>query len=611
MQKFLLCLALTAAALLPLPGQQPAELIIDVPAGPKPWSSLDFNTSPDQFQFVIVSDRTGGLRPGVFPEAMRKINLLQPEFVLSVGDLIQGYTEDMDELLRQWTEFDSFIDLLEVPFFYVPGNHDITNKVMQDLWKERFGKTYYHFVYKDVLFLCLDSEDQHRGAGRGSISDEQYEYIERTLAANPDVRWTLVFMHQPLWAQDDPVRWPDVETLLADREHSVFTGHVHHYQRWERNNGRYFTLATTGGGSQLRGPRLGEFDHVVWVTMTDQGPILANLLLSGIWAEDVVTAEDYDFISNLQRSAPIRIDPSYAATDDPNASNEVTVQINNPIDRPVRVRVDDRFSFAFTSSLSTDTLTIGPNDVGSLTLTLSPRRATWPEEAAVPLQFGLAYTMDNGAVIELPLEYRIGIEPRYPLPLGEAVQVDGKLDEWADLPYSWSADTTADMTTAFAVRQDEQYLYLAARVTDDELIRDTSLSVRRQDYLGFAINAEPPARAAMSTGDGWYRNSFALTIAPPVGEFPSEALYEDRYDDSLAYRWATQQSEGGYTLEVALPLSYLRERQGEDWQSVRINLYIQDVDTDQDREVYYWQPDWHGGENRIGSGTFFRATPED
>lgn len=593
-------------ALLPLSAQLPAELVIDVPTGPAPWSSLDFNTSPDQFQFVIVSDRTGGHRPGVFSEAMRKINLLQPEFVLSVGDLIEGYTEDMDELLRQWTEFNGFIDLLEVPFFFVPGNHDITNKVMQDLWKERFGKTYYHFVYKDVLFLCLDSEDQHRGAGRGSISDEQYAYVERTLAANPDVRWTLIFMHQPLWAQDDPVRWPDVETLLADREHTVFTGHVHHYQRWERNNGRYFTLATTGGGSRLRGPRLGEFDHVVWVTMTDQGPILANLLLSGIWAEDVVTDTDYDFISSLQSSAPVRIEPLYADPADPGAGGEVTVRINNPVDRPVRVRVDDKFSFDLTSSISTDTLTIGPNDVGSLTIALAPRRETLAPDAAVPLQFGLAYTMDNGAVMELPLDYHIGIEPRFPLPTGDAVRVDGALTDWSTLPYTWSAPEAGDMNAAFAVCQDDQYLYLAARVEDDELLRDTSLSVRRQDYLGFAINAEPTARAAMSTGDGWYRNSFALTVAPPVGALPSEAIYEDRYDDSLAYQWASQPTENGYTLEVALPLSYLRERQGDDWQTARINLYIQDVDTGQDRAVYYWQPDWHGNQNRIGSGTFFR-----
>ena len=39
-----------------------------------------------------MSDRTGGNRWGVFQDAIFKLNLLQPEFVMSVGDMIQGYT---------------------------------------------------------------------------------------------------------------------------------------------------------------------------------------------------------------------------------------------------------------------------------------------------------------------------------------------------------------------------------------------------------------------------------------------------------------------------------------------------------------------------------------
>ena len=57
-----------------LSGQQPAGLSIETPEGPKPWTSLSFNQSDDKFQFVIVTDRTGGLRPGVFPDAVRKVN---------------------------------------------------------------------------------------------------------------------------------------------------------------------------------------------------------------------------------------------------------------------------------------------------------------------------------------------------------------------------------------------------------------------------------------------------------------------------------------------------------------------------------------------------------
>jgi len=48
-------------------------------------------------------------------------------------------------------------------------------------------------------------------------------------------------------------------------------------------------LATTGGGSKLRGRAFGEFDQVAWVTMTDHGPRIANLLLDGIWNEDALT----------------------------------------------------------------------------------------------------------------------------------------------------------------------------------------------------------------------------------------------------------------------------------------------------------------------------------
>src|SRR5206468_2697058 len=55
-----------------------------------PWTNLELNNKERDFQFVIVTDRTGGHRPGVFGEAVRKINLLQPEFVISVGDLIEG-----------------------------------------------------------------------------------------------------------------------------------------------------------------------------------------------------------------------------------------------------------------------------------------------------------------------------------------------------------------------------------------------------------------------------------------------------------------------------------------------------------------------------------------
>ncbi len=253
-----------------------------------PVTHLRLNNDPADFQFAIVSDRTGGHRARVFSRAVEQLNLLQPEFVVTVGDLIEGYTHNRERLLREWREFQGYVARLQMPFFYVPGNHDMANKVERTIWREKFGRSWYEFVYRDVLFLMLDSEDPP-GDDNGRLSDDQLAWLKKTLADNKGVRWTLVFVHKPMWFLPHiPPPWLEVEKLLADRPHTVFAGHVHRYQKSVRNGGRnYYMLATTGGGSLMRGVDYGEFDHLVWVTMKKDGPVLANILLDGILREDL------------------------------------------------------------------------------------------------------------------------------------------------------------------------------------------------------------------------------------------------------------------------------------------------------------------------------------
>ena len=86
------CLIIFSVTITAQNPEQAAKIIIDKSGSVHPWSNLDFNNDPDNFQFAIVTDRTGGHRAGVFEDAIRKLNLLQPEFVISVGDLIEGYT---------------------------------------------------------------------------------------------------------------------------------------------------------------------------------------------------------------------------------------------------------------------------------------------------------------------------------------------------------------------------------------------------------------------------------------------------------------------------------------------------------------------------------------
>ena len=295
----LLLVSLPAAKL----SAQPQPVVeIEAAEGPSPWTHLEFLNNPDDFQFAIVADLTAGLRPGVFESAIRKLNLLRPEFVMSVGDLIEGGTTNRATLEEEWDEFEGWIEELESPFFYLPGNHDIGNETMLQVWKERQGSRYYHFVYRDVLFLVADTEDP---PGR-SISDQQIEYFREVLKSNPDVRWTMVFLHRPTWLPDYsgevPLNSEKFEALFQGRPHTVFAGHDHKYSKEVRNGNSYYILSTTGAqgrgesyqtgrkhsSKKLLGLEKGEFDHILWVTMTAKGPVVANLLLDGIMDDDPV-----------------------------------------------------------------------------------------------------------------------------------------------------------------------------------------------------------------------------------------------------------------------------------------------------------------------------------
>jgi hypothetical protein len=286
-----------------------------------PWTAGALQDDPDEFQFVIIGDRTGGANTeGTFHLAVGQLNLLQPEFVINVGDLIEGYSDDAAELNAEWDELDEMMAPLEMPFFRTPGNHDIANEVAADVWRERHGVTYYHFVYKDALFLVLNSEDTPRPAPEGikeslelynrlqtedperaqamlaefmadssvvaglsepvDFSDEQVAWVGTVLEQNPDVRWTFAFLHEPAWENPAP-SFTAIQDLLATRNHTVFAGHLHYYDYDEIDGYEHITMGPAGASFHHEGP--GNVDHLTWVTMTGDGPEIANIALKGIF----------------------------------------------------------------------------------------------------------------------------------------------------------------------------------------------------------------------------------------------------------------------------------------------------------------------------------------
>lgn len=280
----------------------------------QPWTSRPFDDPADSFAFAVVSDLESGYRPGVFDVAVQQLALMHPAFVMTIGDMIDGGTEDIAKLRQEWDAFDKLLAPLQARFFHVGGNHDLTNLTQRKAWEERFGPRYYWFVYRDVMFCVLDTEDYSDAemqeiyrqradfletrktdpakaatlpynsrveAKLGEISSAQSAYFEKALAAHRDVRWTFLLFHKPVYQRTDDQGLARIEAALKGRPYTVLNGHLHRYSYAQRNDRDYIMLGTTGGERGFDGSA-GALDHFMWVTMTRDGPSIANLRLDGV-----------------------------------------------------------------------------------------------------------------------------------------------------------------------------------------------------------------------------------------------------------------------------------------------------------------------------------------
>ncbi|WP_433170576.1 metallophosphoesterase family protein [Actinoallomurus sp. CA-150999] len=297
------------------PSALPPGLRVEAYDEPNPWTSLDLPAAADHFSFVLVSDRTGNARPGVFERGLAVTDLLAPSFAIQLGDLIEGYTDDDAELARQWSHIEGMFAGMRTPMFLTPGNHDVSTPKMEQRWRERYGRCHYHFRYGDALFIILNTQEnpaeltpnvaEHlhaleerlvqypiaareqvaelfdwNGTQPASVGEEQLADVEHALRENTDARWTFLCMHMPLWQGSHPA-WNRIRAALRDRPYHAFAGHVHNYRHERAGANSHVRLGPTGGLWVLGGPE-GNLDHVTQVTVTKNGPAVANILLDGI-----------------------------------------------------------------------------------------------------------------------------------------------------------------------------------------------------------------------------------------------------------------------------------------------------------------------------------------
>jgi hypothetical protein len=563
----------------------PGALVLPVLDGGKPWSDKPILDDPGRFSIAIMTDNTGGHRPGIWMKAVRRLNLLRPTFVMSVGDLIEGYAEDRDVIETQWDEFLGFIDEMEMRFFFVAGNHDLKNPLMHTIWREHFGVEWYSFEYKGVHFVCLCSEDPGTKLG-----EEQLAWIRDDLDQHKDARWTLVFLHKPLWlvaeqaiaaGMPDPTNWKQVETMLGTRRHTVFSGHVHHYVQYDRNGMKYYHLATTGGGSPLRGVPYGEFDHVTWLTMESDGPHVTHLLLDGIVPPDAVTEKGIARFREFLGKTLLDIAPILIDGDQGFSSGRINIRLTNNFSSPVEVS-------GTIDGLPLRSLTVDPE---SLNMRADPGQTV---ELGVRIRFGekisfthLAETLLRVKLRSIDAEHPLNAERTIPViidqsypcrPAPAPVVLDGKLDEWPDLQLTtglqplivgpagqWQGP--GDATMKFALMHDDRMLYCVGEVTDDAVTAD--------DTLEFRLDARPieirKANRRIDKGTLHFQIGSMQQGATPT-------LKATGTSEPFNAVVAAQPTTKGYTFELAIPIDPLVNSQSIDWTGFQFTGVINDVD---------------------------------
>lgn len=595
----------------------------------KPWTELGEIQPPGEFRFAVVSDRTGEHRDGVFASAMPKINLVAPDFVVSVGDLIEGYSEDAAILTREWDEMEGFIGSLDMPFFYAAGNHDMSNELMALEWQRRFGPSYYSFEYENVLFLILNSElfgmvhEPDSPVPGPWAQADQLAFVERVLGENAGVRHTFVVIHQPVWdlRQGPHPDWLKVESMLGERAYTVFAGHTHDYTTHIRNDRQYITLATTGGGSRMRGIPFGEFDHVAHVTMTADGPVIANLMLDGIH-DSLVRTEDVR--STVRKLETTISSDALLGTGDLFRDGVARFTLSNSGTAPIRVSGRFEAGRDIEPLIAEVARTVPAGGIARVEVPyhaperpvpydrIAPARAHWTlqsEEAGAPVE------IEAVSIVHPERRFAVNAAP-------SPVAVDGDLADWSALPFVVAEPGelsghgpyrgAEDASFRFGIAHDEANLYIAVDVTDDSVVAGTDLSAREQDSVNFSLDARPDPERSENTGfyQAIANGSFgkivtaSVTLEEPRPD-PIMALFGASAPEGLVH--ASKRTDRGYTVEFSVPVAALDAARGADWDALRVNVGLADFDAGEpDHSTIWWRANRFGGKAPEGSGVFQR-----
>jgi predicted phosphodiesterase len=156
----------------------------------------------ESFSFVQLCDPQLGMGEyeddkARFEQAVRQINALGADFVLICGDFVQHASD---------SSFADYIEIrngLNVPFYEVPGNHDIgrvPNDTTLAAYRSIFGKDYFEFMHEDTRFVLVNTLLWKTDIGKESSMHD--DWFRTTLQKSDGNGRVIVAGHFPIFTKD-------------------------------------------------------------------------------------------------------------------------------------------------------------------------------------------------------------------------------------------------------------------------------------------------------------------------------------------------------------------------------------------------------------------------
>jgi hypothetical protein len=510
------------------------------------------------FRMAILSDRTGGHTPGIYPRVIEEINLLNPDIVVTVGDQIEGYGEDYDRSEAEWDSVLILLEAVEAPLYLVAGNHDIWDETSEAMYREKTGfEPYYSFDYENTHFVILDVS---RIDSPSDFPEDQKAWLVEDLGQHQDAENIFVFYHKPLWEQTLPRGETDPmhEIFAAHGVDAVFNGHYHVYFAGDYDGVEYTTIGSSGGGITQGLPQAdlrGMYFQFGWVTVTSPGYELAVVELDGVRPRGTVTVELREEIERVESEL---VSMGKVRAGEPGGEPApVTVTIENTSSGTL----DDVLVWDAPEGWSVEpaeaAVMIPPGATHEVGFLVSRTGPLYPAPT-----MSCSYPLSNGR--SLDVESAVGVTRTVTASaLPSRPRIDGRPSDrcWSaaaslDELYTGYGYSDVDGRTEFAFGHDDENLYISAVCHDeimDELVADVSErdgAVYAEDCVGFFFQPDPEEMVVYQA----YFNPAGAVFDQQIS-FDETMYYTAEREWNGEYEVATFQGDDHWSIEIAVPLA--------------------------------------------------------